>query len=588
MSTSRETTRLYYQYGKKYKRYLLPPVFLTVFVTITGEIIPPVIVAAILDKLAEDSVEFSGFIPLLGLFVLMAFIVTELMVRFRDLLLSRGEAKVMRDIKQDIFEDMVSRDMSFHANNFGGALVAKASRFTSGFEGIYDTSIYRLITTLTISIFTFGYLAVTLHVVAPVLFIITVIVGYVMFLLSKKRSKLSRKRAKLETETTAQLADTVTNVAAVKSFGREKYENKRFSKTATRLERATIKAWDYQNIPIDLFSSWSISLIYTLALAAAVYSVVNGLVSIGAVFLTVTLVGNIVGKIWDINRVFRTIEKAYSDSYEMTKILTKPHSINDRGDAKKANFRHGRLSISDITFSYSDHGKDQDLFTNFSLDIPSGQKVGLVGPSGSGKSSLTKLLLRYNEVQNGEIQIDDTNINYVTQSSLRQSIAYVPQDPLLFHRSILENIKYGRLDASEEEVKAAAKKARADIFIEDLPYRYETLVGERGVKLSGGQRQRVALARAILKNAPLFVLDEATSSLDSESEQYIQDALEQTMKGRTSIVIAHRLSTIQKLDRIVVMAEGEIVEDGTHNELLELGGLYASLWSHQSGGFLEE
>jgi ATP-binding cassette subfamily B protein len=228
------------------------------------------------------------------------------------------------------------------------------------------------------------------------------------------------------------------------------------------------------------------------------------------------------------------------------------------------------------------------LFSDFNLLVPQGQRLGLVGQSGSGKTTLTKLILRFADITNGSITIDGTDINDVTQESLRKNIAYVPQEPMLFHRSLRDNIAYGKINATDAEIREAATQANALKFIEKQARGFDTLVGERGVKLSGGQRQRIAIARAILKDAPILILDEATSALDSESEKLIQDALQKLMKGRTSIVIAHRLSTIAKLDRIVVLDDGKIVEDGSHSQLLKQNGIYANLWSHQSGGFIED
>jgi ATP-binding cassette, subfamily B, bacterial len=248
----------------------------------------------------------------------------------------------------------------------------------------------------------------------------------------------------------------------------------------------------------------------------------------------------------------------------------------------------GDIALQNVSFAYHDASNNDKIFNNLELFIPAGQKVGLVGPSGGGKSTLTRLLLRFDDIDNGSVAIDGQDIRQVTQASLRRSISYVPQEPLLFHRSILDNIAYGKPNATLEEVRRAASLAYADDFISSLPQGYDTIVGERGVKLSGGQRQRVAIARAILKDAPILVLDEATSALDSESEVYIQKALEELMKGRTTIVIAHRLSTIQKMDRILVLENGRIAEDGKHDKLLTQKGLYAKLWTHQSGGFIEE
>ena len=225
---------------------------------------------------------------------------------------------------------------------------------------------------------------------------------------------------------------------------------------------------------------------------------------------------------------------------------------------------------------------------NFHLDIKPGEKIGLVGPSGGGKTTITKLLLRFMDIQDGSITIDGQDIAAISQQDLRSYIAYVSQEPILFHRSLYDNIRYGKLGATKHEVLAAARHAHADEFIDSLPEGYETLVGERGVKLSGGQRQRIAIARAMLKDAPILVLDEATSALDSESEVLIQDALWKLMESKTALVIAHRLSTIQKMDRIIVLDKGSIVEQGTHTELINQKGVYAKLWAHQSGGFLED
>jgi ATP-binding cassette subfamily B protein len=246
----------------------------------------------------------------------------------------------------------------------------------------------------------------------------------------------------------------------------------------------------------------------------------------------------------------------------------------------------GLIEFSDVTFC---HEKDEPaIFKDFTLTIQPGERIGLVGASGSGKTTLTRLLLRFSDIEKGQILIDGQNIASITQDDLHKSIAYVSQDPALFHRTLRENITYGKIDATTEEINKATTQANANEFIDKLHNGLETLVGERGVKLSGGQRQRIAIARAILKDAPILVLDEATSALDSVTEQLIQDALTKLMKGRTSIVIAHRLSTIAKLDRIVVLDNGQIVEQGTHQKLIAQNGTYAKLWAHQSGGFIEE
>ena len=280
--------------------------------------------------------------------------------------------------------------------------------------------------------------------------------------------------------------------------------------------------------------------------------------------------------------VMQTINRAFGDAHDMTVILDEPRLVADADSAEDLTVSNGEIAFRDLSFWYTDAVQPSEVFEHFNLDIPAGQRLGLVGKSGSGKTTLTRLLLRLVDIQEGKILVDGQDISKVTQVSLRRQIAYVPQEPLLFHRTIRENIAYGRPEASFEEIRQAAADANALEFIERLPDGFDTITGERGVKLSGGQRQRIAIARAILTNAPILVLDEATSALDSESEQLIQSALQNLMKGRTSIVIAHRLSTVASLDRIVVLKNGKVVEDGMHRDLIAGSGEYADLWSRQT------
>ena len=288
-----------------------------------------------------------------------------------------------------------------------------------------------------------------------------------------------------------------------------------------------------------------------------------------------------------INSMMARMNRAVGDAAEMTKVLDEPRLVEDAPGAPDLVVSEGAVDFERLAFRYEDAAEGDYVFRDLTLSVPAGQRVGLVGRSGSGKTTLTKLLLRLSDVQEGHIYVDGQDISACVQQSLRRQIAYVPQEALLFHRSIRENIAYGRPDATKEEIREAARLANALEFIDRLPHGLDTMVGERGVKLSGGQRQRVAIARAILADCPILVLDEATSALDSESEAAVQGALENLMRGRTSIVVAHRLSTVAALDRIVVLEEGQIVEDGTHAELSRSGGTYESLWDRQTGAFPE-
>ena len=288
-----------------------------------------------------------------------------------------------------------------------------------------------------------------------------------------------------------------------------------------------------------------------------------------------------------INNGLQRFNRAFGDASGMTATLDEPRLVADLPDAPDLHVREGRIDFENIGFWYTDGAVRTRVFDGLDLHIPAGQRVGLVGASGAGKTTLTKLLLRLSDIQEGRILVDGQDISQCTQQSLRRSIAYVPQESLLLHRSVAENIAYGRPDASMEEIREAARRANALEFIEKLPQGFDTVTGERGVKLSGGQRQRIAIARAMLADCPVLVLDEATSALDSESEKMVQDALAELMRGRTSIVVAHRLSTVASLDRIVVLDDGGIVEDGSHAELIEANGPYARLWNRQTGAYLE-
>ncbi|MCE9628963.1 MAG: ABC transporter ATP-binding protein/permease [Candidatus Vogelbacteria bacterium] len=304
----------------------------------------------------------------------------------------------------------------------------------------------------------------------------------------------------------------------------------------------------------------------------------KGSISVGTLVLAQLVFANIFAHLWGLGRSISKFTEALADASEMIDIIERPIEVKDLTTSQTPAIKAGAIEFNKVNFYYH---PTNPVFTDFNLTIPAGQKVGLVGSSGCGKSTLVKLILRFVDVQSGEIAIDGQRIDSITQDDLRQNIAYVPQDPSLFHRSLLENIKYGNEEATMEDVIEAAKKAYAHDFISQLPQGYDTLVGERGVKLSGGERQRVAIARAILKRAPIIILDEATSSLDTESEGFIKEAFDSLIKGRTTIVIAHRLSTIQKMDRIIVMDKGKIVEDGNHQELIKNEEIYHRFWQYQ-------
>jgi ATP-binding cassette subfamily B protein len=405
---------------------------------------------------------------------------------------------------------------------------------------------------------------------------------------SMRRSGLRKIRLAATKKLTAHLADTIVNVQTVKTFAREATELKKHNELSTALTELRMRDWGRAAI-----NGSNRIVVLMLCQVAFVLVAINllrndpALLGIGIFAFTFSI--TLSNRLFDINNMIRSVEDGLLLASPMTEYLMQHPEITDRKDASKLKVADGGIVFDRVNFRYKDSTVKQAVFSDLQLNIKPGEKIGLVGPSGGGKSTLTRLLLRFEDIDDGTIAIDGQDIAGVTQRSLRASISYVPQEPLLFHRPVSENIAYGRPDATKAQIVAAAKAAHADDFIKDLPDQYDTIVGERGVKLSGGQRQRVAIARAILKDSPILVLDEATSALDSESEVLIQDALWKLMEGRTAIVVAHRLSTIQKMDRILVLEQGEIVEQGTHKQLLKNPkGTYARLWGHQSGGFIDD
>jgi ATP-binding cassette subfamily B protein len=410
------------------------------------------------------------------------------------------------------------------------------------------------------------------------------------FQISKPVRKYGAETAANESRETGFLADAITNVVAIKSFARGDYERQRFAKATTATNKSLMKLAGASQRQMNSLGTIS-RMMSGASLLLAVIGVLVFNINVATVFLIFTYTSTIADQLFNFgNQSLRNYNRSIGDTYEFIQTLSQEPAVTDPAEPEKPRIKNGAVSFSHVTFDHDNKtgGKGTTLFDDFNLEIKPGEKIGLVGHSGGGKTTLSKLIMRFMDVDNGEILIDGQNIASLKQDDLRRSITYVPQEPLLFHRTLAENISYGKPEANKQAIVKAAKLAHAHEFINELPDKYDTLVGERGIKLSGGQRQRIAIARAMLKDAPILVLDEATSALDSESEKLIQDALWKLMEGRTAIVIAHRLSTIQKMDRIVVLENGQIAEEGDHKKLLADKGVYAMLWAHQSGGFIEE
>lgn len=499
----------------------------------------------------------------------------------------RMQANSLYDLQHLAFKTMLNRGIRFHINNIGGKLVSDVVDFVGAFSTLMN-AFYGIGTSLTLTIIG-GLTVIYINSwqLGVYLTITVTIMIYWAYLESNKRYSLRHRRLKAQKAVTSHLSDTIVNAATVKTFAAEKREiihGDALSRTLRELRKR-----DWQRAGTSGNNRMAVLLILLIGLIIAVRITSHGNPALlGTSIFAFTFTMTLILRLFDINNLTRQIEEVFLQASPMAKILLEESEVKDVPAAPSLSVTKGAIHFKNISFAYQDSKSNQNIFTKLDLKINPGERVGFVGPSGGGKSTLTHLLLRFEDVQAGEVLIDGQNISKATQSSLRDAVGYVPQEPLLFHRSIKENIAYGKPIASQASIQKAASMAYAHDFIEELSDGYDTVVGERGVKLSGGQRQRIAIARAILKDAPILVLDEATSALDSESEQLIQEAMWQLIDGKTALIIAHRLSTIQRMDRIIVLDHGQIVEQGSHKELLKLDGVYAKLWKHQSGGFLKE
>lgn len=503
--------------------------------------------------------------------------------RVRMLVVTRLEAKVMTDLYQTAFDYLLGHAYEFFISNFTGTLTRRVGRYASSFEQVFDNLFFNFLSAFLFAAGVIGVLSLKSPLLGAGLLAWTVIFVYVQFKMMHSLQPLRTARTEEDSRVTGFLSDAVLNHATITAFAAARYESARFKETIARWYAATRKVWDADAWVNGVQGLFVIGIELAL-LSGAILLWQRGILTVGDFVLIQVYIFGLMDRVWGIGRNMRQLYGAFADATEMLDILELPQGIKDVPAAVPLMVREGKISFDAVRFEYFD---SQTVLKDFNLTIAQNEKVALIGSSGAGKTTITKLLLRLYDVSGGTISIDGQNIAQVTQESLRSAIAFVPQEPLLFHRSLMDNIRYGRQDATDEEVIEAAKQAHCDGFINRYQEGFSTMVGERGVKLSGGERQRVAIARAILKNAPILVLDEATSSLDSESERLIQDALLRLMKGKTVIAIAHRLSTVMNMDRLIVMEQGAVVLSGKHEELLaHKSNLYKKLWEIQAGGFI--
>ncbi|WP_308623179.1 ABC transporter ATP-binding protein [uncultured Enorma sp.] len=548
----------------------------------------PLIVGAIVDRVGAGGVAAEDVLPVFGPYIAALVAVNvagQVCSKLQDYACAKLEIRAGYELGRLAFDTLSNQSMTFHTNRFGGALVSSTQKFISAYSLLMDNFTYSALPTASTAVLTICMLAPLAPAFVAILVVVLAAYVAIVFKLYRKILPINAAASAAQNRLSGELSDSITNILAVKTAGREAYEQSIFEEA-----NQDVRAADSRRMRRTVKTGAVTSSLIVMMMGLVAVFIAGGNawfgISAGTLVMMFTYTNSLTGRFNMLSQMFQQINRSFGEAHDLTVALDEPRLVADDPDAPALHVTAGALDFCDVDFHYADARIEDAVFRGFNLHIPAGQRVGLVGRSGSGKTTLTTLLLRLADLSGGSIKIDGQDIAHVSQVSLRQHIAYVPQEPLLFHRTVRENIAYGRPDATENEILRAAREANALEFIERLPRGLDTQVGERGVKLSGGQRQRIAIARAILMDAPILVLDEATSALDSESEKLIQDALENLMRDRTSLVIAHRLSTVAALDRIVVIRDGEIVEDGRHADLVDAGGEYAQLWSRQSGAFL--
>lgn len=574
-------------YGRelaRLRRLSVPAMLLPALGNIGIQYVAPLVVAKLVARIAGEG-DTAGIGPMLPYVLGFAgvLLLAEVLWRVGLHCLNRLDARGVEHLYVIAMDELFAKDAAFFHDNFAGSLTKRVLSFASRFEDCVDTLTFNVVG----SFVPLAFASVVLWRYDPLLVIgllaLIVLTALCAAPLIRRRQALVAEREQAIARVSGHVADSLMNMDTVRSFAAEEREAAEHRSRVAESRRLTLRSWDYGNLRIDTLVAPLSVLTNVLGLVLAV-GLGDGEHGVEAVIVAFTYYANATRIMFEFNQIYRRLESSMTEASQFTELLLEPPTVLDPASPQPPPARAGEVRFEGVTFA---HAGAKPLFEGLDLAVPTGTKIGLVGRSGGGKTTLTRLLLRMTDVDAGRILVGGRDISTLRQRDLRGLMAYVPQDPAMFHRTLRENIAFARPAATDEEIRRAAEAAHVMEFADALPDGFDTMVGERGVKLSGGQRQRVALARAILRDAPILLLDEATSALDSESEVLVQDALWRLMDGRTALVVAHRLSTVATMDRLVVLDRGRIVEQGTHHQLLAAGGAYAKLWQHQSGGFLD-
>ncbi|MFE5805845.1 ABC transporter ATP-binding protein [Streptomyces sp. NPDC056491] len=573
-------------YGRelaRLRRLTAPAMLLPALGNIGINYIAPLIVAKLVGRISGGgSTTVDAMLPYVLTFA-GVLLLAEALWRVGLHCLNRLDARGIEHLYVVGMDELFAKDAAFFHDNFAGSLTKRVLSFASRFEEFVDTLTFSVMGSFVPLVFASVVLWQYDPLLVAGLLVMIAVTALIVAPLIRRRQTLVAQREEAIARVSGHVADSLMNMDTVRAFAAEEREAAEHRSRVAESRRLTLRSWDYGNLRIDTVVAPMSVLTNALGLLLAV-TLGGGEHGVEAVIVAFTYYASATRIMFEFNQIYRRLESSMTEAGQFTELLLTPPTVLDPAMPEPLRPGASDVRFERVTFA---HGGGKPLFDSLDLDVPSGTKIGLVGRSGGGKTTLTRLLMRMTDIESGRILIGGQDISRLRQADLRSLIAYVPQDPAMFHRSLRDNIAFARPGATEAEIRRAAEAAHVTEFTDTLPDGFDTMVGERGVKLSGGQRQRVALARAILRDAPVLLLDEATSALDSESEILVQEALWRLMEGRTALVVAHRLSTVANMDQLVVLDRGRIVENGTHQELLASEGAYAKLWQHQSGGFLD-